>query len=46
MIKVSTTVVYEYFDFNQDKPDIFSYNLDLCYNDIHSKNLMLKIDRK
>lgn len=42
---ISDTIVFEFFDFVQEKPDIFAYDLELCYNDLHTKNLMFKIDQ-
>ena len=38
---VSTTTVYNYFDFRNEKPDIFEFGLEKCFDGIGINHLMM-----
>lgn len=37
--RLIVTTVYNYFDFKTEKPDIFDFGLEACFNDIKSRHL-------
>lgn len=43
-IYITTTQTYNYFDFKLEKPDIFSFGLERCYNGAGSKHLKFTIN--
>lgn len=38
---VKQTTIYNYFDFKSQKPDIFDFGLEACFEDVESKHLMV-----